>query len=55
MEDFLGLDNWNAAFGRSEGERLPKFACALAGCCEGKKKCCKKYKHGKRCKSCPKG
>lgn len=40
---------------------LPVFACdgcPLSGLGingdEKKKKCCKKYKHGKRCKKCPK-
>ena len=54
MEDFTALDNGLSIFGRGDGDRLPKFACSLVGCCEGKKKCCKKYKDGKRCKSCPK-
>jgi hypothetical protein len=54
MEDSHYMDTGLSIFGRSEDERLPKFACGLVGCCEGKKKCCKKYKDGKRCKSCPK-
>jgi hypothetical protein len=54
MEDFLNMDQGLSIFGRGDGDRLPKFACALVGCCEGKKKCCKKFKEGKRCKSCPK-
>ena len=32
-----------------------RFVCEPAACECKKKKCCKKYKTGKRCKSCPKG
>lgn len=54
MEEFNNMDSGLAIFGRREDQRLPKFACSLVACCEGKKKCCKSYKDGKRCKSCPK-
>lgn len=31
-----------------------RFACEGVECRRSKKKCCKKYKTGKRCKDCPK-
>jgi hypothetical protein len=43
MEEFNNMDSGLAIFGRNEDQRLPKFACGLVGCCEGKKKCCKSF------------
>jgi hypothetical protein len=52
--DYIDHDTALFIFGRTDDDRLPKFACGLAGCCLGKKSCCKSYKTGKRCKKCPK-
>lgn len=35
-----------------ECAELQPITSAFSGCCS-KKKCCKKYKKAKRCKSCP--
>jgi hypothetical protein len=54
MFDFLNPDEtYSTYFG---GESTPREVCEFP-LIEGKKKkkCCKKYKEDKRCKSCPKG
>jgi hypothetical protein len=55
MIDFLNPDEtFSAYFGAVSG--TPREACPWSMCDgKNKKKCCKKYKKAKRCKSCPKG
>lgn len=54
MIDFLNPDQtFDTYFGGDEG--TPREACPWSLCDGKKKKCCKKYKKAKRCKSCPKG
>ncbi len=53
--DFLNPDYAMSLFGGGDTSSFPRFACEQIACDCKKKKCCKKYKHGKRCKSCPKG
>jgi|GEM_PF-3083690 len=51
--DFLNLDNLLKVYGQQPVNGC-RFVCEPAACEGKKKKCCKKYKTGKRCKSCPK-
>ena len=56
MFDLLNPDQANSIYFGGQEDSVPRECCEWVAC-EGKKKkkkCCKKYKKSKPCKSCPK-